>query len=391
MLAEPEQVIEAVSAGDALANIEQAASDGGNWIVALSYQLGEMFEPSVSMQMRQRRDEWPCAILARCNARLEYHHASGTWTASEDANDLVAEISDRVIRGVKDESPASITGLEPDITRAQFESMVAHTVELIHAGDIFQANIAQRFSAQWSGSARAILRSALKASKPRYGAYLESDSRALVSMSPELFIQLDRQTNHIVTRPIKGTRAFHEDAQELLENQKDAAELHMIVDLMRNDLGRISCAGEVQVRQPRMVESHETVHHCVAEIEAKLRTGISVTEILQATFPPGSITGAPKVRAMQVIDELEPVARGPYCGAVGLLTSKQLALNVAIRTISMTQDDQQRSGGTLHYSAGCGIVAESVPAQEYQESLHKSAVLLRTAQGLTPAGFARST
>jgi para-aminobenzoate synthetase/4-amino-4-deoxychorismate lyase len=221
----------------------------------------------------------------------------------------------------------------------------------------------------------------MHAGRPRYGAYLETKSHALVSMSPELFIEVDRLAGRVITRPIKGTRAFHEDPRELLASGKDAAELHMIVDLMRNDLGRIAIPGGVRVTASRKVESHETVHHCVAEIEAILRPNLSVVEMLRATFPPGSITGAPKVRAMQVIDELEPVARGPYCGTVGLISPTAVTLNVAIRTIALHHTDAD--SGTLRYSAGCGIVAESQPRHEYEESLHKCAVLLRTAHALT--------
>jgi anthranilate/para-aminobenzoate synthase component I len=199
-------------------------------------------------------------------------------------------------------------------------------------------------------------------------------------MSPELFLDVDRRAGTAVTRPIKGTRAFHEDPAELMASAKEAAELHMIVDLMRNDLGRIAVAGGVRVDASRALESHATVHHCVAEISARLRPGITATEILRATFPPGSVTGAPKVRAMQVIDELEPCARGPYCGAVGLISPERIALNVSIRTIAMAREGAE--GGVLRYGAGCGIVAESEPRNEYEESLHKSAVLLRTAHML---------
>jgi para-aminobenzoate synthetase/4-amino-4-deoxychorismate lyase len=228
------------------------------------------------------------------------------------------------------------------------------------------------------------MRAALQAATPRYGAYLETPTHALVGMSPELFLDVDRRAGTAVTRPIKGTRAFHEDPAELMASAKEAAELHMIVDLMRNDLGRIAVAGGVRVDASRALESHATVHHCVAEISARLHPGITATEILRATFPPGSVTGAPKVRAMQVIDELEPCARGPYCGAVGLISPDRIALNVSIRTIAMAREGAE--GGVLRYGAGCGIVAESEPRNEYEESLHKSAVLLRTAHMLGNLG-----
>ncbi|MCX5639505.1 MAG: anthranilate synthase component I family protein [Planctomycetota bacterium] len=389
VLAEPSRIVSAMSAEDALRAVEVASTDGATWIAALSYELGGAFEPRAYPRHRVPADGWPMATLASCEARLVYDHESQTWQMSAEAAGLAAATSERIERGERDERNAVISGLEPDITRAEFESMVARAVELIHAGDIFQANIAQRFSAHWNGSPRAILRAALHAARPRYGAYLETGTHALVSMSPELFVEVDRLAGRAITRPIKGTRAFHEDPRELLASGKDAAELHMIVDLMRNDLGRIALPGGVRVTASRKVESHETVHHCVAEIEAILRPNISVVEMLRATFPPGSITGAPKVRAMQVIDELEPVARGPYCGTVGLISPTAVTLNVAIRTIALHHTDAD--SGTLRYSAGCGIVAESQPRHEYEESLHKCAVLLRTAHALTASGVAQDS
>jgi anthranilate/para-aminobenzoate synthase component I len=163
----------------------------------------------------------------------------------------------------------------------------------------------------------------------------------------------------------------------------------MIVDLMRNDLGRVAAPAGVEVRVPREVESHETVHHCVAEVAARLRPGTRPIDVLRAAFPPGSVTGAPKVRAMQVIDALEPSPRGAYCGAVGVISPGRMELNVAIRTISLARG--AGGEGTLRYSAGCGIVADSDPRQEYEESLHKSAVLLRTVHALSAAAGARAS
>ena len=395
MLAQPERTIAAHTAEDALRAIEHAANDGGTWIVALSYELGAAFEPRALPRHRAPSDGWPLATLVRCGPSLEFRleeggqqwswglptHGDGTHA---DAAHLAAEIIARAGSGTHAAERASITGLDADITRADYERMVARAVELVRAGDIFQANIAQRFSARWTGSPRAVMRAALQAATPRYGAYLETPTHALVGMSPELFLDVDRRAGTAVTRPIKGTRAFHEDPAELMASAKEAAELHMIVDLMRNDLGRIAVAGGVRVDASRALESHATVHHCVAEISARLRPGITATEILRATFPPGSVTGAPKVRAMQVIDELEPCARGPYCGAVGLISPERIALNVSIRTIAMAREGAD--GGVLRYGAGCGIVAESEPRNEYEESLHKSAVLLRTAHMLGNLG-----
>ena len=162
--------------------------------------------------------------------------------------------------------------------------------------------------------------------------------RAVLSVSPELFLSVDAHSRSVRTRPIKGTRAADGCAAELERCDKERAELHMIVDLMRNDLGRVCSIGSVRVSEPRSIERHPTVQHAVAEVSGTLRPGIGHAELLRATFPPGSVTGAPKVRAMQIIDELEPFARGPYCGALGWLGDDgAVALNVAIRTFGLEE------------------------------------------------------
>jgi anthranilate/para-aminobenzoate synthase component I len=389
VLATPSRTVTARTHVEAIAALEEASEDGGTWIVSLAYELGAAFEPTAMPRRRLPDDGWPLAILARCDARVVHDHQTGTWRAEGDGDGLLDHVAARVAGGDRDEARAAVTALEPDIGRADFERMVSETVELIRAGDIFQANVAQRFSARWSGSPRAVLRAALRAARPRYGAYLEAGPHALVGMSPELFVDVDRRAGTATSRPIKGTRAFHEDPAELLSSAKDAAELHMIVDLMRNDLGRVAAPAGVEVRVPREVESHETVHHCVAEVAARLRPGTRPIDVLRAAFPPGSVTGAPKVRAMQVIDALEPSPRGAYCGAVGVISPGRMELNVAIRTISLARG--AGGEGTLRYSAGCGIVADSDPRQEYEESLHKSAVLLRTVHALSAAAGARAS
>jgi anthranilate/para-aminobenzoate synthase component I len=393
VLAEPGRTVAAHDADHALRAVEEASSDGGTWIVALAYELGAAFEPLALPRGRRPDDGWPLAILVRCGAAATHDHASGAWSAhGPGGGDLLAEIAARAARGERDLPDARIEGLEPDVPRAEFERMVARAVEYVRAGDVFQANVAQRFSARWHGSPRAVLHAALRAARPRYGAYLEHGRHALVGMSPELFLDMDRAAGTATSRPIKGTRAFHEDPAELLASAKDAAELHMIVDLMRNDLGRVARPGGVAVRVPRQVESHETVHHCVSEVHAVLRPGARPLDLLRAAFPPGSVTGAPKVRAMQVIDALEPCARGMYCGAVGVISPERMELNVSIRTIMLARGgDGDASPGMLRYSAGCGIVAESDPRHEYEESIHKAAVLVRTAHALSAAGAPRAS
>jgi para-aminobenzoate synthetase component 1 len=207
-------------------------------------------------------------------------------------------------------------------------------------------------------------------------------------MSPELLLRTTPGPDgvRISTRPIKGTRPADTPPRELLESEKDTAELAMIVDLMRNDLGRVCRIGSIQVTDGRSIESHPTVHHGVAEIRGVLRSDASMTDLLAATFPPGSVTGAPKVRAMRTIDELEPVRRGPYCGAIGWIGDDgRMTLNVAIRTITcagVPLGSADELDGRLDYHAGCGIVADSDPESERLESLDKTEVLRRTIERL---------
>ncbi|MBL9140579.1 MAG: anthranilate synthase component I family protein [Phycisphaerae bacterium] len=362
----------------------------GLWIVSLAYEWGGLVEPSAMPRHRPPPDGWPLAVLAWCPHPLVYLHAERSWHAQPEAHELGELLHARAhaARAMGAAPSTVITHLESDEPRASFERAVARTVEYIHAGDIFQANVAQRFSARWRGSTRAIARAAFDAGEPRYGAYLETPTHALASMSPELFLRVER-SGAAISRPIKGTLPSHERADTLLASGKDAAELHMIVDLMRNDLGRLCVPGSVRVDQARALESHATVHHAVAEISAHLRSGTSLLDVLRATWPPGSVTGVPKVRALQVIDELEPVSRGPYCGAIGAVSLDALTLNVGIRTICMHRDAPGVDEGTLRYSAGCGIVAESVPGKEYEESLHKTAVMLHAAHALRGRSAAR--
>jgi para-aminobenzoate synthetase component I len=219
----------------------------------------------------------------------------------------------------------------------------------------FQANLTQRFTAPFSGSTRELARRAFAHSQPRYGGYLELPSgRCIVSMSPELFLEVDGKSRAVVTRPIKGTRSATgpHAAEELRHSIKDRAELNMIVDLMRNDLGRVCDFGSIAVTEPRTIESHPTVHHGVSTIRGRLREDVSIADLLRATFPGGSITGAPKIRAMQIIDEIEPVRRGGYCGSIGWIAPDQSArLNIAIRTITLagerTSDDWSNLTGVL--------------------------------------------
>lgn len=346
----------------------------GGWIASLSYDLGRMFEPAAAAPHRTPDSfDWPLAHLAWCpKAAILDHQSARTFIIGpegDDLADLIATASNAADLHAPDDAGDDflLEDWRPELPRAQVEAAVARTIQYIREGDIFQANIAQRFRAAFTGSPRALFAEAMRTALPWYGSLLElPDDRRLISLSPELLASFDPVTGRLTTRPIKGTLPGHRAAADLMQSTKDAAELTMIVDLMRNDIGRVCRAGSIRVDDARTIETHPTVHHGVATVSGLLRTDVSVRDLLTALFPAGSVTGAPKIRAMQIIDELEPVHRGPYCGSIGFFSSTgAFALNVAIRTLAL-------KGADACYWAGAGIVADSDPSAEYHEMLAKT-------------------
>ena len=268
-------------------------------------------------------------------------------------------------------------GITSTFPAAGYREAVRRVVEYIRAGDLFQANLSQRFSAPFTAHPWALYR-ALRAGSPApFSAYLQHDDHAVVSHSPERFLQLSLD-RWVETRPIKGTRPRGrtptEDralAAELLASEKDRAEHVMIVDLLRNDLSRVASPGTVRCEELLALESYASVHHLVSTVTGHLAPGRGGADLIAATFPGGSITGAPKLRAMEIIAELEPTARGVYCGAIGAWTAAdELDLSIAIRTAVVRNDG-------VTWSAGGGIVADSDPAAEYAETLDKARGIAR--------------
>jgi para-aminobenzoate synthetase component I len=266
---------------------------------------------------------------------------------------------------------------EPNMSREQYVLAVEAALNYIAAGDIYQVNLSQRFSHRFEGSPFALFSALRNVSPSFYGAYLNCADHAVISSSPELFLK--KSGNTIETRPIKGTRPRgrnpEEDRtlkQELLDSPKESAELTMVVDLERNDLGRICEYGSVEVAEHRYVDVLPSLFHTVSTVRGKLRPNLGTVDILRATFPGGSISGCPKIRAIEIIDELEPTRRHVYTGSIGFFRPDgDFTLNIAIRTLTV-------AAGMLHYQVGSGIVADSNPEREYQETLDKAAAI-RTA------------
>lgn len=347
------------------------------WIGYLGYEVARWIEavPRIADDDRHA----PVISLGHCPGFLVHDGLTGRWSAGGTWRDGRHPDLPRTARhrhSFRAGPPVSV------VDRAGYERAVGAALDLIGQGDIFQVNFTQRFTCPFDGTSpgagRALYQRLSRISPAWYGALIEpfdnSDTAiagpTIVSTSPELFLEMDDE-RHVTTRPIKGTRPAHVDPEVLRRSEKDRAELNMIVDLLRNDLGRVCDYGSVRVDRPRSIESHPTVHHGVATISGQLHRSKDIVHLLRATMPGGSVTGAPKVRAMQIIETLEPVQRGPYCGAIGLLTRRRCALNIAIRTILA-----DAPAGRADFSVGGGIVADSLPADEYDESMHKAAAML---------------
>jgi para-aminobenzoate synthetase component 1 len=262
--------------------------------------------------------------------------------------------------------------LRSSFPRRDYITAVARVREYVHAGDIFQANLSQRFEAPLTEEPWMLYRRLRSLNAAPFAAFMEAPGAAILSTSPERFIRVD-DLRHVETRPIKGTSPRgigpeHDAAlgQALTESAKDRAENLMIVDLMRNDLSRVCTPGTVRVPELFALERYATVHHLVSTVVGDLEPGCTALDLLRAAFPGGSITGAPKVRAMEIIAELEPSRRSVYCGSLGYWSlTGELDTSIAIRTAIVRN-------GRVYFNAGGGIVADSNPEQEYRETLDKA-------------------
>lgn len=293
---------------------------------------------------------------------LVYSHRDGSWWETGQLSEQLRANS----------GSAEISDFTPLTRREQFTDGVARIKEWIAAGHIYQANLSHAFVAEVTGDLFSLYETLREASPAPMAAYLALDGREILSSSPETFLKISGRG--IETRPIKGTRPRFADpdedrrsAYELQTSAKEISELVMITDLLRNDLGQVCKYGSVEVAEMLQLETFEQVHHLVSTVTGTLRPEIDALAAIAACFPGGSITGAPKKRAMEIIQELEQAPRGIYCGAIGWLGyNGESSLNIAIRTLV-------RQGNQLVYQVGAGIVADSDPEKEYEETLHKAA------------------
>ncbi len=306
---------------------------------------------------------------------LFYRHADGVWL---ERGNLSAALAPVLTPSAAAPRPLHF---QPRLTAERFQAMVARAQEYIAAGDIYQVNLSHPFVAEWQGDSFAFYEALRHYSPAPYAAYLELGERAVLSSSPESFLQISGGV--IRTRPIKGTRprradrlADEKSAYDLITSPKEIAELVMITDLERNDLGMVCEWGSVVVRELLALERYEHVFHLVSTVEGRLRPEVDHVAALRACFPGGSITGAPKKRAREIIDELEPFPRGLYTGAIGWFGfGGESQFNIAIRTVVV-------ESGQAHFHVGAGIVADSQPEKEWQETLDKAAGILLAAERL---------
>jgi anthranilate synthase component 1 len=349
----------------------------GGWLLYLGYELASEIEP----RLRLPRSTEPVAALAtRAPAAWIRDRATGqAWLVAEPGFEALLEEFDARVQDLRApaDAPDAVFVIEQDNPEI-FLGAVRRALEYIAAGDIYQANLSRGWQGRAAAPADPIrVYQRLRASNPSpFAALLCHDDFAVLSSSPERLLSI--RGNTVATRPIAGTRPRGLDAEadaalvrSLLDNEKERAEHVMLIDLERNDVGRVCAAGSVRVDEYMSVETYAHVHHIVSNVSGRLRDDVSPVGAIRALFPGGTITGCPKVRCMEIIAELEATGRGAYTGSVGYLNRDgSCDLNILIRTIT-AQD------GWYKFRAGAGIVADSNPAQELAETRAKAEGLLR--------------
>ncbi len=317
-------------------------------------------------------------IIVLSNARVGRDPKKAYRDAKKKITALIKKLQEPLSRQnlIDLEQQAPVEGISSNFSREEFEHVVDKAKEYIRAGDIFQVVPSQRFSKKFKGDAFEIYRRLRCVNPSPYMFYLKFGKTTVIGSSPEILVRLENRTATV--RPIAGTRprgktndADQKLAAELLSDQKERAEHIMLVDLGRNDLGRVCRPGSVKPTEQMIIERYSHVMHIVSNVEGELQKDKDAFDLLRATFPAGTVSGAPKVRAMEIIDELENTRRGMYAGSVGYFDfSGNMDTCIAIRTIVVKD-------GQAHVQAGAGIVADSDPSKEYEESVNKAMAMLK--------------
>jgi len=401
------RIARAISALPPLERNPDAPPFPGGWIGYCSYEFGANMEATVGNRRQDSRI--PLARFMLYDTAAIFDHEMRRWwlvavhwphglyaqrPPAEERMDRLASLltqAETAHAGPPRPRPDGEPTATPGLARDAYIERILRIKEYIAAGDVYQVNLTNRFCVPTSQTPLQTYQRLRELSPSSHAAFLPWKDAAIISSSPELFLAL--RGRHVVTRPIKGTRPRCADPRldaanrrELATDPKESAELNMIIDLLRNDLGRVCAYSSVQVTDPGTIERHPTVYHRAGTIEGVLQAGRSWHDLLQATFPGGSVTGAPKIRAMQIINELEPTPRGVYCGSIGWIgLDGSMEWNVAIRTMLQTD-------GMADIYAGGAIVADSQPDAECAEVSAKAAAMLRAvgvssaALGVQPAG-----
>ncbi len=370
----------------------------GGLVGYLGYETVRYFEPKLEPQLQT--SDLPDAAFLLADTLVAFDHArrslflithafDGDTAAAEQRLDEIEELLNSPISNLTQASPISTSpsSARSNLTQAEYESLVLRAKEHIAAGDIFQVVLSQRFSRETSAAPFDVYRAVRRFNPSPYMFFfdfgnVEGEPFYLVGASPEMFVRLDSApARRAHLRPIAGTRprgatpaADTALEKELLADPKERAEHVMLVDLGRNDLGRVCDYGSIRVRDFFVVELYSHVMHIASHVEGQLRAGLSAFDLVRASFPAGTMSGAPKVRAMEIISDLEPTARGVYSGCVGYFSfDGAMDMCLAIRTLV-------GRGQTVSVQAGAGIVADSDPAREYEETVNKARAMLRAVE-----------
>ena len=343
-----------------LAMLEEILSRGYIAVGYFGYEFFQFLQPDFTPSKEKNGHVFPHASFLFFDEKRLQKKKFGEWQDDQ-----------KILNGAQTKSFP-----RPNMNKTGFIRMVERARQYIAGGDIYQVNLSQRFETPFEISSELFLRKLYQAQPVPFACCLDFGGFQLLSGSMELFLR--KSGRRLTTKPIKGTRRRGRNKQEdrklrreLLKSEKERAENLMIVDLMRNDLGRVCEFGSVRVKNLFKIEPYSTLYQMVSEVNGKLRDGVTTEDIIRNTFPPGSVTGAPKRRAMEIIDELEPHLRGPYCGAIGLfMPDGDFALSVAIRVLAA-------SGGTGTFWVGGGIMWDSVPEFEYEETLVKAQAVMK--------------